>query len=114
MTCLQARSWPAAELGSFSVRLVTRLELLVLKLLSTRGLGSQGCPAHYSISSRLGVLGEPQSWKLYALGRGSGVPGGNGSMGWCSRHREPRASRKSFLKEEDTALYRTGVTAELM
>lgn len=62
------------------------------------------------MSSRPGFLGEPQSRKL---GRGSGLSGENGSMRWCSGHREPRASRKSFLKEEDTALYRTGVTAEL-
>lgn len=40
-------------------------------------------------------------------------PGGMTPWGGALSTQGAEASRKSFLKEEDTALYRTGVTAEL-
>jgi hypothetical protein len=62
------------------------------------------CSLHTCISPRLGFLGDPQSRKLYVLVVDSGASWGKGTTERCSPHRELRDSRKSFLKEEDTAL----------
>lgn len=92
MTCLQVHNWSAAEAGFPLVPLITQLELLVLKLLSTRVASSQGwfCSVIHFIQAS---PGEPQM--LYPLAWLWG-PRGNDSMGWCSRLTGSRGLQEEF------------------